>query len=125
MALVIERKKLSPEARKKTRASESLEITSKIQFYVSHHMTAASQPPSPARRLAIKIPNPPQPLLTAASHPPPQPKGGVINIPFRVPKLRNMGPSRLSATLGKSGEIRDPRESENFQDFQSKLGFLA
>ena len=36
IALVIERKKLSPEARKKTRASESLKITSKNQFYVSH-----------------------------------------------------------------------------------------
>ena len=37
IALVIERKKLSPEARKQTRASESLKITSKKQFYVSHH----------------------------------------------------------------------------------------
>merc|ERR1712167_386890 len=37
IALVIERKKLSPEARKKTRASESLKMTSKNQFYVSHH----------------------------------------------------------------------------------------
>ena len=37
IALVIERKKLSPEARKQTRASESLKITSKNQFYVSHH----------------------------------------------------------------------------------------
>ena len=37
IALVIERKKLSPEARKQTRASESLKITSKSQFYVSHH----------------------------------------------------------------------------------------
>ena len=37
IALVIERKKLSPEARKKTRASESLKITSKNQFYVSQH----------------------------------------------------------------------------------------
>ena len=36
-ALVIERKKLSPEARKQTRASESLKITSKNQFYVTHH----------------------------------------------------------------------------------------
>ena len=33
-ALVIERKKLSPEARKKTRAFESLKITSKKHFYV-------------------------------------------------------------------------------------------
>ena len=32
IALVIERKKLSPEARKQTRASESLKITSKINF---------------------------------------------------------------------------------------------
>ena len=37
IALVIERKKLSPEARKKTRASESLKITFKNKFYVSHH----------------------------------------------------------------------------------------
>ena len=36
-ALVIESKKLSPEARKRTRASESLKITSKNQFYVTHH----------------------------------------------------------------------------------------
>ena len=32
MALVIERKKLSPEARKQTRAAESLKMTSKIKF---------------------------------------------------------------------------------------------
>ena len=38
IALVIERKKLSPEARKKTRASESLKITSKNQLYVSQHL---------------------------------------------------------------------------------------
>ena len=38
LALVIERKKLSPEARKQTRASESLKITSKNKFYVSHHL---------------------------------------------------------------------------------------
>ena len=37
IALVIERKKLSPEARKQTRASESLKITTKNQFYVSQH----------------------------------------------------------------------------------------
>ena len=37
IALVIERKKLSPEARKQTRASESPKITSKNQFYVSQH----------------------------------------------------------------------------------------
>ena len=36
-ALVIERKKLSPEARKQTRASESLKITSKHHFHVSQH----------------------------------------------------------------------------------------
>ena len=36
-ALVIERKKLSPEAQKQTRASESLKITSKNQLYVTHH----------------------------------------------------------------------------------------
>ena len=36
-ALVIERKKLSPEARKQTRASESPKITSTNQFYASHH----------------------------------------------------------------------------------------
>ena len=37
VALVIERKKLSPEARKQTRASESLKMTPKRQVYVSHH----------------------------------------------------------------------------------------
>ena len=37
IALVIERKKLSPEARKQTRASESLKIRSKNKFYVSQH----------------------------------------------------------------------------------------
>ena len=37
IALVIARKKLSPEARKQSRACESLKITSKNQFYVSHH----------------------------------------------------------------------------------------
>ena len=37
IALVIERKKLSPEARKQTRASESLKIRSTNQFYVSQH----------------------------------------------------------------------------------------
>ena len=37
IALVTERKKLSPEARKQTRASESLKITSKNHFYVSHY----------------------------------------------------------------------------------------
>ena len=36
IALVIERKKLSPEARKQTRVSECLKMTSKNQFYVSH-----------------------------------------------------------------------------------------
>ena len=35
IALVIERKKLAPEARKQTRASESFKMTSKNQFYVS------------------------------------------------------------------------------------------
>ena len=35
--LVIERKKLSLETRKKTKASESLKMTSKNQVYVSHH----------------------------------------------------------------------------------------
>ena len=35
-ALVIERKELSPEARKQTRASESLKMMSKCQLYVSH-----------------------------------------------------------------------------------------
>ena len=38
IALVIERKKLSPEARKQTRASESLKIASKNKFYASHHL---------------------------------------------------------------------------------------
>ena len=37
IALVIERKKLAPEARKQTRASEKLKMTSKSQLYVSHH----------------------------------------------------------------------------------------
>ena len=37
IALVIERKILSPEVRKTTRASESLKITSKNQFGVSPH----------------------------------------------------------------------------------------
>ena len=39
VALVIERKKLSPapEVRKQTRASESLKITSQDQFYIFHH----------------------------------------------------------------------------------------
>ena len=37
IALVIERKKLCPEARKQTGASESFKITSKKHFYVSHH----------------------------------------------------------------------------------------
>ena len=37
IALVIERKTLSPEARKQTRASGSLNMTSNNQFYVSHH----------------------------------------------------------------------------------------
>ena len=32
----MERKKLAPEARKQTRASEKLKMTSKSQFYVSH-----------------------------------------------------------------------------------------
>ena len=35
IALVIERKKLSPEARKQTRASDSFKITSKKRFHVS------------------------------------------------------------------------------------------
>ena len=30
----------------------------------------------------------------------------------------HLGPSRLSATPGKSGEIRDPQESEYFRDFR-------
>ena len=37
MALVVERKKIAPEARKQTRASESLKMTSKTKLYVSHH----------------------------------------------------------------------------------------
>ena len=37
IAMVIKRKKLSPEARKQTRASDSLKITSTNSFYVSHY----------------------------------------------------------------------------------------
>ena len=43
IALVIERKQLSPEARKQTRASESLKITPKAQLYVSHHLCLQSR----------------------------------------------------------------------------------
>ena len=39
---MIERKKLSPEARKQTRASESLKMTSKSQLYVSHRLVNGS-----------------------------------------------------------------------------------
>ena len=39
IALVIERKKLSPEARKQTSASESFKITSKNRFYVCRHLS--------------------------------------------------------------------------------------
>ena len=37
IALVIKRKQLSPEARKQTRASESLKVMSKVHCYVSQH----------------------------------------------------------------------------------------
>ena len=42
MALVIERQQLALEARKQTRASESLKMTSKSQLYVSHHFCSLS-----------------------------------------------------------------------------------